>query len=70
MTPWEIKAHAIVARLSLAAWRAANVKRDGTIRKRHVPYTIPDTARDLVEALGRNDEEKIKAIFLYRYDAQ
>lgn len=70
MKPWEEKAHHIIATLCAASWRAANVKADGTRRKRHVPYSVPDTARRLVDALGRDDEETAKAIFLYDYDAR
>ena len=70
VTPWEEKAHRIIARVCLESYRAANIKKDGSRRKRHVPYSVPDVARRLVEALGRNDEETAKAIFLFDYDAQ
>jgi hypothetical protein len=56
--------------MCLASYRAANVRPDGSRRKRHVSYSVPDTARDLIEALGRNDEELAKSIMLFRYDAQ
>ena len=70
MKPWEEKANRIIARVCLASYRAANVRRDGTRRKRHVPYSVPDVAKRLVEALDRGDEETAKAIFLFDYDAQ
>lgn len=64
MKPWERKAHAIIARLSMDAWRTANTLANGRRRKRHVPYTVPDIVRQLVDALGRADEATAKAIFL------
>jgi len=70
MKSWEEKAHRIIARVCLESYRAANVKKDGSRRRRHVPYGVPDVAKRLVEALGRGDEETAKAIFLFDYDAQ
>lgn len=70
MKPWERKAHAIIAELSAASWRQANILPNGKQRKRHVPYSIPETARALVDALGRNDEHKAKAIFQTIADRQ
>ena len=63
MTPWKEKANRIIGELSREAYLKANRKPDGTMRKKHVPYTIPDTARCLVNCLDRNDEITAKTIF-------
>lgn len=69
MLPWEKKAHQIIAAMCLASYEAANRLPDGSRRKRHVPYSVPASARALIDALGRNDEERAKAIMLFDYDA-
>lgn len=61
--PWRTKAENVIAALSLEAYRAANVKANGTKRKKHVPYTIPEDAQTLANCLKTNDEETAKAIF-------
>jgi hypothetical protein len=68
--PWEKKAHKLIAELCLASWRQANVLPNGKRRKRHVPYSRPVTAQALVDALGKNDEHKAKAIFQTIADRQ
>jgi hypothetical protein len=65
-----MKAHRIIAALSLASWRAVNVLPNGKRRARHVPYSIPDTARQLIDALNRDDEHAAKAIFVHSYDVR
>ena len=56
MTTWQDKANKIIADYSFQAW-LNNKKKGG--------YTIPEVAKELVNALATNDEEKAKAIFLY-----
>lgn len=60
---WQNKAKQIISDLSLAAWRQANVKPDGTRRKRHVPYSVPAMAQALVLCLNQNNERQAKALF-------
>lgn len=61
---WHTKAHSYVAELSQQAWEKANRLPNGRLRKRHVPYRIPDEAAALVDFMGRNDEEGAKALML------
>jgi hypothetical protein len=58
---WYTKAHRIIAELSQAAYRAAG---NGSHRKRHVPYSVPETAEMLIDCLNRDDEERAKVIFI------
>lgn len=66
---WREKAHRIIAALCRDSYEHANRLPDGRLRKRHVPYSVPETARRLVAALGADDEELAKSIFLHDYDA-
>ena len=72
LEPWEEKVHRIISALSMEAFNLANRLPNGRLRKKHVPYRIPDSAERLVECLGMKDrsaaEETAKAIFLYDYD--
>lgn len=61
---WKDKAHRIIGNLSRQSYLAANRLSNGTMRKRHVPYVIPELAQDLIACLNTNDEHKAKAIFL------
>lgn len=63
---WD-KAARLVAADAQAAYKQANTTKDGRKRKRHVPYSLPDRAMDLVKALGKDDAETVAAIMLYRY---
>ena len=67
---WREKAKRIIAELSRQSYDQAQRLSGGGKAKRHRPYSIPEAAQRLVEALDRNDEEAAKAIFLYDYDAQ
>jgi hypothetical protein len=69
MRTWHDKAHDVIAALCRASYEASNRLPNGKLRKRHVPYAVPDTAQRLVAALGANDEETAKAILLYDYHA-
>lgn len=60
---WREKANRIIGELSLESWRQANVRKDGAVRRKHVPYSVPQLAQVLVECLNKNDEERAKAIF-------
>ncbi len=63
MTPWKEKANRLISNLSHQAWKEANF-RNGKQLKRYVPYTIPPLARELVECLDTDNEERAKALFM------
>lgn len=67
---WREKAHRVIGQLAHAAYEKANRLPNGRLRKRHVPYALPEVARALVECLGTDDEARAKGIFLYDYDVQ
>lgn len=53
---WEHKVESVIARLSLAAYKAVNYDEKGRkLYKRDRPYSIPDEARQLVACLGMHD---------------
>lgn len=56
MSTWQDKANKIIADYSYQAWLNNN-KKPG--------YIIPSIARDLVDCLNTNNEERAKAIFVY-----
>lgn len=66
---WQDKVHRRIAELCLQAYLRANTKRDGTRYAKHVPYTVPAEADALVKALGENDEETAKGIFVHGFNA-
>lgn len=63
MEPWEQKAHRLIAEMARAAFERANRLPNGQLRKKHVPYTLPNDAVRLVKYLGENDEVGAKALF-------
>lgn len=70
MESWQEKAHRIIAALSRESWAKVNILKNGRQRKKHVPYTIPEAAADLVECLKTNDEERAKAMFVFNYEVE
>lgn len=70
MAHWIVKANRIIAALCRESYLAANRLPNGKMRKRHVPYTIPESARALVDALNRDDEYEAKRLMLWDYDCQ
>lgn len=68
--PWREKAKRIIAALSKQSYERENRLPNGKLRKKHRPYSIPETAEKLLKTLDTNDEETAKAIFLYDYAAQ
>lgn len=62
---WKDKANRIIAALSLEAYKAKNLG-----KKKHEPYTIPETASALIDCLNRDDERAAKSLMMYDYDAQ
>lgn len=65
---WRAKAHHLIGALSRASWESANRMPNGRLRKKHVPYSIPEVAQRLIKALDENDEETAKSIFMYDYE--
>lgn len=63
---WQHKAHRMISEMCMTEWRRANVKADGSMRKRHVPYAVPDDAKMLMECLRTNDEITAKEYFVRR----
>ena len=61
---WENKAKRVIGVLCKESYEQANKG-----RKRHVPYSVPETARDLTDCLNNGDEERAKAIMMYDYHA-
>lgn len=57
---WQGKAHRIIGKLSLRAYKQANPKPNRQAKA----YGIPQLAADLVDCLNRNDEVGAKLLFL------
>jgi hypothetical protein len=64
---WRNKAHRVIYALCQQSYLQANLLPNGTLRKRHVPYSVPDEAEQLVKCLQNNDEETAKSLFLHNY---
>ena len=64
--PWVKKANALVYALCQKSYMQANYK-NGKKYKKHVPYSVPQEAQDLLDCIQRDDEEGAKAMFLYNY---
>ena len=64
MSDWQNKARNLIAAYSAESYRAANFLPNGSKRKRHVPYSIPEIATALVKALDYDDEHEAKRLFL------
>lgn len=61
---WRNKARRIIAVHCMAAYLASNKMPNGSIRKRHLPYSVPPIAAALVAALADDDEYEIKRLFI------
>ena len=64
---WQDKAHREIAKACTIAYNEANTSKSGKPYKKHHPYTTPIWVDDLVKALGANDEETAKAIFVHEH---
>lgn len=62
---WIDKANREIAKLCLASYTKANKRTNGQYYKIHRPYVVPQLAVDLVNAIGRNDEQTAKSIMLW-----
>jgi hypothetical protein len=69
MKTWRDKADRTIAELCMAAFKAANTKRDGSRYKKHRPYSVPEKAAELANLLGWKDQKaaeiRAKQIFVY-----
>lgn len=65
---WETKAQTIIRELSEQAYRSVNYYKNGTRRRKHVPYSLPVLATQLIAVLGWHDrveaERQAKAMFI------
>jgi hypothetical protein len=59
MKPWQEKAHRLIYNLCRTSYIQANKK-----NKKHIPYSIPELAKELIDCLNTEDEVRAKDIFL------
>jgi hypothetical protein len=64
---WKIKANKIVGALCRKSYVEANFLKSGKKRKKHVPYSVPQEAVDLLRFVARNDEHGAKALMMHDY---
>jgi hypothetical protein len=70
MQTWHHALKRAIGEQCTQAYRQANIKSDGTMRRKHVPYPVPELARAMVNALDRDDEHEAKRLLLiYRTGA-
>ena len=62
---WHNKAHREISRLCYAEYLRVNTRKDGQRYKKHHPYSVPEIAERLVDALRTDNELEAKQIFLY-----
>lgn len=67
-TPWRQKAQQLIGKLCEASYRQANTNKNGSRKKKHVPYSVPEAATRLIECLNTNDEARAKSLFLHDYE--
>ncbi len=71
---WRGKVERAIAAMCLASYKQANTSKDGTKKRKHVPYAVPEAARRLVDCLGMHDqcaaEHEAKSVMMYDYDVQ
>lgn len=66
---WRNKVNQVILSLCADAYKKANILPNGQKRKRHVPYSVPELAQELVKALGEDNEEKCKSLMMWEYDS-
>ena len=62
---WKDKAHEIIAKECVASYTKAQKS-----KKKHVQYTVPEVAENLIECLDTEDEERAKSIFIAYNDKE
>jgi hypothetical protein len=60
---WQNKAKDIIAKYARQAYLQANQLPNGKIRKKHLPYTVPEICEALIDALNKDDEHEAKRLF-------
>ncbi len=68
--PWITAVNAVIHNICHASYMAANFLPNGQKRKKHVPYHTGQVVDDLVDCLGKNDQERAFAILMYNYECQ
>ena len=63
MKAWQEKAHNLIFKLSQSSYMQANYRRGKKLAK-HVPYSVPNLAEDLISCLNTENEERAKDLFL------
>ena len=66
MRDWRTKAQDEILKLCRQSYVQANTRKDGKRYKKHQAYAVPVLAEELVDCLNTEDEERAKAIFLFR----
>lgn len=65
MKPWQEKAHRLIGNVCRNSYEHAQIsKLTGKRYKKHVPYSVPSFAQDLIDCLNTGNEERAKALFL------
>lgn len=67
LEPWKQKSHKVIYSLCRQSYEFNNVSKSGRKSSRHIPYSVPQEAQDLIDCLNTNNEEKAKAMFLFNY---
>jgi hypothetical protein len=60
MKAWQEKAHRLIYNLCKTSYQQANYKKS----KKHIPYSVPELAQELIDCLNTEDEVRAKDIFL------
>jgi hypothetical protein len=63
-TTWHDVVKRAIAEQCRAAYLQANTARNGALRRKHMPYSVPDLARAMIAALDNNDEYEGKRLLL------
>ena len=67
---WQDQVKRAIGALCRVSYLQANLLPNGKLRRRHVPYSVPDVAQDLIDCLNTDDEERAKAIMLVNGEAR
>ena len=62
---WQIAARRMVADACREEWRRLNVRKNGSVRPKHVPYQVPEWCESLLKAVETEHEAEAKRI-MYR----
>lgn len=64
MRTWHDAVKEAVSVQCAEAYRKANLTNEGKLRRRHVPYRVPELAEEMVKALNNDDEHEGKRLLL------